>query len=115
MYNIKIYDNGGKTTDRYTVIINEDVYYMSFNPDRINEICSYTGNIEDFNKFNGKKLNYIPKNLRYKINQLILEYKREKISSLLYGNLYDKIPDMTDGEIEEYADNLSHSIIKLIE
>jgi len=47
---IKVYDNGGKTWDRYTVSIDEDVYSMSANatsPDGFNQ---YWGELKDFDK-----------------------------------------------------------------
>ena len=115
MYNIIIYDNGGKTADRYTVIINNDVYAMSYYPNRVNEVCSYWGSVEEFKKFNGRRLKYIPKNLRYQINQLIKEDVRGKISSYLYGELYNKMKHLNDGEIEELADIYSVHIIDVIE
>jgi len=31
---VEIYDNGGKTCDRYTVIIDDDVFAMSMYPNR---------------------------------------------------------------------------------
>lgn len=76
-YNVQIFDNGGKTADRYTVFINYDIYLMSYYPDRANEVCAYFGDIRDFimdnNKFYelGIQLNKIPKNLRYQIRKLI--------------------------------------------
>jgi hypothetical protein len=42
MTNFAIYDNGGKTWDRYTVIIKGSVYGMSINacmPDGFNQYC----------------------------------------------------------------------------
>jgi len=47
---IQIYDNGGETCDRYTVIINNDVYGMSadaMSPQGFNQFC---GDVKtDFN------------------------------------------------------------------
>lgn len=42
---IKIYDNGGATFDRYTVIIGESFYSMSHNPlspQGVNQYCGET-------------------------------------------------------------------------
>jgi hypothetical protein len=39
-----IYDNGGKTSDRYTVILpNKDIYLMSENANAPNGVCIYLG------------------------------------------------------------------------
>lgn len=86
MYNIIIYDNGGKTIDRYTVLINEDVYYMSYYPHRANEVCTYAGIKNEFNKFDGIRLRYIPKNIKYQIKQLIKE-DIDKRLNLLFRDL----------------------------
>jgi len=45
MFNIQIFDNEDKTFDRYTVVINKDVYFMSPYPDRANECCYYACNL----------------------------------------------------------------------
>lgn len=80
MFYIKIYDNQGKTCDRYIVIINYDVYFMSPEPHRANHCCYYacnllaladrSGYIKEIKK-NSIKLNKIPKTLKYQIRNLI--------------------------------------------
>lgn len=43
---IKVFDNGGKTADRYTVIFNDkDVYCMSENANMPNGVNMYMGEI----------------------------------------------------------------------
>lgn len=37
------YDNGGSTFDRYTIIIDKDVYIMSHNPTNAQGVCQYFG------------------------------------------------------------------------
>jgi hypothetical protein len=82
MYRITIFDNEGRTADRYTVIINNEIYYMSFYPDRHNEVCILISDnvIERLECLNDlkleKRLNKIPKNLKYQIRKIILEDKR---------------------------------------
>jgi hypothetical protein len=86
MYNIKIYDNQGKTFDRFTVIINHDVYFMSPFADRANECCYYAcnllaladrfGYIKEAEK-NNIKLNKIPKSLKYQIRNIIKAERKE--------------------------------------
>ena len=40
---IKVFDNGGETFDRYTVIIDKDVYTMSANPNSPQGVNLYCG------------------------------------------------------------------------
>ena len=41
----EIYDNGGITCDRFTVIFdNDDTYFMSGNADQPNGVCMFVGN-----------------------------------------------------------------------
>ena len=41
---MKIYDNQGKTFDRYTVIFpNNDIFAMSHNPGSLQGVCMYCG------------------------------------------------------------------------
>jgi len=43
MKRIRIADNGGKTADRYTVLIGRDYWTMSDNADSPNGVCIYGG------------------------------------------------------------------------
>jgi hypothetical protein len=80
MYKIQVFDNQGKTFDRFTVIINYDVYFMSPFADRANECCYYAcnllaladrfGYIKEIEN-NNIKLNKIPKSLKYQIRNII--------------------------------------------
>jgi hypothetical protein len=54
----EVYDNGGKTCDRYTVIFdNDDVYFMSENANQPNGVCLYAGEAGDFEP-QGKEIDY---------------------------------------------------------
>ena len=44
---IEIYDNGGETFDRYTIIINADVYGMSHNPKSPQGFNQYSGTLSE--------------------------------------------------------------------
>lgn len=44
---VNIYDNGGKTADRYTVIIDGAVYTMSDNATAPNGVNMYAGELKD--------------------------------------------------------------------
>lgn len=47
--NVAVYDNGGKTFDRYTVILGESVFTMSENatqPDGFNQYAGEVGEID---------------------------------------------------------------------
>jgi hypothetical protein len=55
---LAIYDNGGKSWDRYTVIIGHDVYGMSDNAREPGGFNQYAGTVEEFprtTKHLGKK------------------------------------------------------------
>ena len=51
-----IYDNGGETIDRYTVVLGRDVYFMSDNPTSSSGINVYAGEKKDFDSFSGEKV-----------------------------------------------------------
>ena len=58
---VTVYDNGGKTMDRYTVIIGESVYGMSHNPLQPNGVNQYAGERDEFPKdlsHLGKKIEF---------------------------------------------------------
>jgi hypothetical protein len=40
---IRVFDNGGTTCDRYSVAIDNDVYFMSDNANLPNGVCMYAG------------------------------------------------------------------------
>jgi len=44
---LRVWDNGGETTDRYTVVVGEDVYYMSENANMPNGVCMYGGRLDE--------------------------------------------------------------------
>ena len=50
MKDVKIFDNGGESFDRYTVIIDNSVFGMSDNPLDPQGFNQYCGDIEDFPK-----------------------------------------------------------------
>lgn len=47
---IKVYDNGGETVDRYTVVLGGHVYLMSADANMPNGVCSYAATVDDFAK-----------------------------------------------------------------
>ena len=48
MKDVRIFDNGGETIDRYTVVINDSVYGMSDNPLSPQGFNQYCGEANDF-------------------------------------------------------------------
>jgi len=44
---IKVYDNGGETLDRYTVIINGDVFTMSSDPLWVLGVNQWLGTVDE--------------------------------------------------------------------
>ena len=82
---INVFDNGGITCDRYVVLIDKHVFYMSYYADRANEINTYGGDmVSDINaiiKFM-KRLKFIhhakiPKNLKYAIRERCKQTRRQ--------------------------------------
>ena len=79
----RIYDNGGESFDRYTVIINNDVYGMSNNaraPNGFNQYC-YTINLEKHTDFFGDgddetlmELEWLPDDVQTAIKQRVDSY-----------------------------------------
>jgi len=47
---IKVYDNGGETLDRYTVIINGDVFTMSSDPLWTQGVNQWLGTVDEIDK-----------------------------------------------------------------
>jgi hypothetical protein len=46
--NVEIYDAGDKFIDRFTVIINKEVYTMSYNPLSALGVNQYMGDVQDY-------------------------------------------------------------------
>jgi len=59
--NIRVFDNGGETFDRYTVIINTSVYGMSINANSPQGFNQYSGELDELiaveDAINGKPHN----------------------------------------------------------
>jgi len=43
MRRLNVYDNGGKTADRYTVVLNDDQWLLSHDANMPNGVCMYGG------------------------------------------------------------------------
>lgn len=74
---LEIYDNNGKTFDRYTVIMNGHIYCMSGNPNNPQGVCAYYGTQDNMSylKENDVKIDFqdLPEAVQAKINELIKE------------------------------------------
>ena len=53
---MELFDNGGRTFDRYTVILGEDVYTMSEHPLSPDGVNLYGGEIGDTNEDRGARV-----------------------------------------------------------
>lgn len=81
---LKVYDNDGKTFDRYTIIIDDEVIGVSLNPDSPNGFCCHCCHESELNydpdsigeraPFNG-----LPDNVRNMIIQIIISEIEEEI------------------------------------
>lgn len=76
---LKIYDNGGKTADRFTVIFSTgDIYLMSHNANMPNGVCVYFGQENEPYNFLDKridkpiKFNMLPQGVQKQIQNIIL-------------------------------------------
>lgn len=69
---VTVYDNGGSSPDRYTVVLNDVVYAMSYNPSAPNGICHYMGHTEDLQLSEGDELiTRVPDAVKAKIEELL--------------------------------------------
>lgn len=70
---LAIYDNGGLSWDRYTIVIGHDVFGMSENPKSPDGFNQYTGAVEEFpsTEILGKEklLEELPKEVRLAIQE----------------------------------------------
>ena len=73
MPTVNVYDNGGITFDRYTVIIDDDVYLMSLNPMSPQGLNQYAGTREEIKGDLGKQLFHVPKEIQRAIDTKIRE------------------------------------------
>ena len=76
MKELKVYDNGGTTCDRYLVIIKSDytdAWNMSSNADAPNGVCMYVYEYEL--SISGKEVNFknLPHGVKNKIIELLLD------------------------------------------
>jgi hypothetical protein len=46
---IKVLDNFGRTADRYTVIIDDELWFMSDNANMPNGVCMFGGLLDEYN------------------------------------------------------------------
>jgi 3-mercaptopyruvate sulfurtransferase SseA len=76
--NVKVFDNGEETFDRFTVYIHDpaagdyDVYLMSHNANMPNGCCQYVDYVTDIDE-RGLRQKHIPHGVYFKIKQIILE------------------------------------------
>ena len=68
---LKIWDNGGKTADRYLVRIRNDYYAMDDRPGMPNGICIYLGeNVSEKGQGDRVHQSALPEGVRKKIAEL---------------------------------------------
>lgn len=53
---VQVYDNGGKTWDRYTIVIGEDVCSMSENAMSPGGFNQWWGEAKEFDSFEGRRI-----------------------------------------------------------
>lgn len=86
---IRIWDNGGSTIDRYTILIDKHLFYMSMYPDRANEVNMYARELKHTMNMNAvlaimkhhTPIRPIPKTLRYAIRERCKQIRRDENES----------------------------------
>jgi hypothetical protein len=115
---VVVFDNGGKTMDRYTVFIKKDIYGMSKNPTSPQGFNQYIGDIfeiEDFKEYLnriGKRIYIVPDKLLLGIKLRIrILYRMSMNSDMIEEEDYtveDLVEDIgeKDGNNKEEAKGL---------
>lgn len=75
---VMVWDNGGKSWDRYTVLIDRDVYGMSSNADSVNGFNQYIGDYTEFDFERTQNLGKRIKNHELPFEVIRAIYKRIK-------------------------------------
>ena len=81
---IKVWDNGGATADRYTVVVGKAVFDLSADCDMPNGVCQYVddlNNLRPLAEFAGKEVRDfygLPMNVRKQISKIVAEVKNWK-------------------------------------
>ena len=70
MKEIRVFDNGGETADRYEVMVDGHAWDMSENADQANGVCMYAG-YDDGPYINEKQLGDMPKGVLIQIIRII--------------------------------------------
>ena len=73
---VQVFDNGGKTVDRYTIIIGESIYCMSSdptNPQGVNQCAGTWKPLPGMVHSMGKLLDHIPEEIQRAIEERIKE------------------------------------------
>lgn len=93
--NIEIYDNGGATFDRYTVIIDGDVYGMSANPNSPQGFNQFSGTLAELPlaRANGERITL--ESLPEEVQKAIEERARPEVKTRSI-----KIP-FSDSDLED--------------
>ena len=75
---IRVADNGGKTCDRYTVLIGRDYWHMSANANMPNGVCMYAGYTDGAWRTPGDRIvdkRELPKGTRRQIARILRDIR----------------------------------------
>ncbi len=116
---LRIFDNGGDTADRYTVIIGNDVFGMGDKPKDPGGFNQYSGDLSEFPKdlsHLGKELTSVPDNLKEAIAERAKDDDDEMMSKEEKAKLHEKLketPEKTsesmEGQLQEFGVPEEHS------
>ena len=74
---IKVLDNFGKTADRFTLIIDEDLWFMSADANMPNGVCMYGGTIAEYDTQDlgvEVELDELPQGTNKQLTNVLLNY-----------------------------------------
>ena len=74
---IRVFDNSGKTFDRYTILIGNDIYVMSHNPNSPQGLNQYQGFTQETNVLDSQPMENIP----IEITRAIAKHIFDNVSS----------------------------------
>lgn len=106
---IEVYDNGGETFDRYTVIIDGDVYGMSANPNSPQGFNQYSGKLHELPmaRSNGERVTIesLPEAVQKAIEDRQKSDDDKVITIVIEGGVVQEVKNLPSGYLYQIEDN----------
>jgi len=108
--NIEIYDNGGVTFDRYTVIIDGDVYGMSANPNSPQGFNQFSGKLAELPmaRSNGERITMesLPEEVELAIKaRCKIDTDTKVITIVIEGGVVQEVKNLPEGYLYQIEDH----------